>query len=514
MEALSFINPAVGAWGDMGDGTYRNPVLFADYSDPDCIRVGGDYYLVCSEFHFMGMPVLHSRDLVNWVTINRIYERFLPGSGYDDMGMYGKGSWAPSIRYRNGKFYVFFCTPTEGLFMCRASDPRGAWSEPLCVSPTPGWEDPCPFWDSDGKAYLGRSRVGAGSIILHQMSPDGTRLLDDGKEIYSGPVAEGTKFYFANGYYYLMIPEGGVSSGWQTALRSRSIYGPYERKVVLRQGKTWVNGPHQGALVDTPGGELWFIHFSSTGAAGRVAHLQPARWVEGWPEITGPVMRYKKPDLPSQPISCPATSDSFDSGSLGFQWQWNHNPDAAGWSLTERRGWLRLKGAPVEGNALRIPNILTQKLMGACGLIRVRLDASGLSEGQSAGLILFGRRSFSFGVLKTRGSLLIIAGRDNKPGEPISEAFSEREITLQLSIQYLTEVHAAYGFGDGAFIEACSGEELLSAGVWKGCRVGLYTRDGCGCADFADFEYLHDGPCGFMNKIGATDMNGANVYEA
>jgi beta-xylosidase len=462
--------------------------LFADYSDPDCTRVGGDYYLVCSEFHFMGMPLLHSRDLVNWTIINRIYDRFLPGSGYDGMCMYGKGSWAPSIRYHDGTFYVYFCTPTEGLFMCKASDPCGAWSEPLCVSPTPGWEDPCPFWDSDGKAYLGRSRVGAGSIILHRLSPDGTSLLDGGVEIYTGPVAEGTKFYFMNGYYYLIIPEGGVASGWQTALRSRSIYGPYERKIILSQGKTWVNGPHQGALVDTPGGELWFIHFSSTGVAGRVVHLQPARLVGGWPAIIGPLMRYKKPALPSQPISAPKTSDFFDSCSLGFQWQWNHNPIAESWSLAEHPGWLRLKSKPVEGDALKIPNILTQRLTGACGLIRVRLDASGMSEGQSAGLILLGRCSFSFGALKTGGRLCIIAGRDNKPGEPVSDAFTGQEITLQLSIQYFTEVHAAYRVEGGAFIEACFGENLLSAGVWKGCRIGLYTRDGWRFRRFCRFR--------------------------
>jgi len=485
-----------GAWGDMGDGTYRNPVLFADYSDPDCIRVGDDYYMVCSEFHFMGMPLLHSRDLVNWTLINRIYDRFLPGTAYDSMEMYGKGSWAPALRYRDGVFYVFFCTPTEGLFMCRASDPRGKWSEPLCVSSSPGWEDPCPFWAADGKAYLGRSRVGAGVIILHRMSPDGTRLLDDGTEIYKGPVAEGTKLYCRNGYCYLVIPEGGVTSGWETALRSRGIYGPYERRVILKQGKTWVNGPHQGALVDTPGGELWFLHFSSTGAAGRVVHLQPARWEDDWPVICGPVTRHAKPALPACPISAPQTSDDFKSGRLGLQWQWNHNPVDKNWSLTERPGRLRLKSVPVEGNALKVPNILTQRLMGACGLIRVRLSVESMSPGQSAGLMLFGRRTFSFGVLKAKDGLRVIAGRDNEPGEAVSEAINFEEITLQISMQYFTEVHAAYSLNGEDYIEAALGE--LSAGVWKGCRIGLYTRDGCGAADFADFEYLHDGPNGAM----------------
>ena len=242
------------AWGDQGNGTYVNPILNADYSDPDVIRMGEKYYMVCSDFHYIGMPVLESTDMVNWTIISQVYNRF-DYPKWDTNERFAGGSWAPAIRYHDGKFWVFFCTPHEGLFMSTATDPHGPWSPLHCVKKVKKWEDPCPFWDEDGQAYLGRSKHGAGPIIIHKMSPDGWELLDDGFTVYTGPVAEGTKIYKRDGYYYLSIPEGGVKGGWQTILRSRNIYGPYEKKVVMEQGSTDINGPHQGALVETPAGE-------------------------------------------------------------------------------------------------------------------------------------------------------------------------------------------------------------------------------------------------------------------
>ena len=272
----------VAAWGDTGDGHYVNPVLVADYSDPDVIRYGDKYYMVASDFHFMGMQVLESDDLVNWRIISQIYDRLdLPG--WETMEHYSGGSWAPSIRWHDGKFYVYFCTPDEGLFMSQADSPEGPWSPLHTVKAIARWEDPCPFWDDDGTAYLGHSLKGAGPIIIHRMSPDGKELLDDGVTVYEGITAEGTKIHKWNGWYYLSIPEGGVRNGWQTVLRSKSIYGPYDRKVVLETGSTSVNGPHQGAIVDTPYGEWWFVHFQQLGALGRVVHLQPMHWEDGWP---------------------------------------------------------------------------------------------------------------------------------------------------------------------------------------------------------------------------------------
>ena len=212
-------------WGDQHNGTYKNPVLNADYSDPDVIRVGDKYYMVASDFHYLGMQVLESSDLVNWQLVSQIYDRF-DYPGWDANRHYGGGSWAPAIRHHDGRFYVYFCTPDEGLFMSTAEDAHGPWSPLHCLKEVSKWEDPCPFWDDNGQAYLGRSQHGAGPIIVHKMSADGRQLLDDGVIVYTGPVAEGTKFMKRDGYYYLIIPEGGVGGGWQTVLRSRNIYGP------------------------------------------------------------------------------------------------------------------------------------------------------------------------------------------------------------------------------------------------------------------------------------------------
>ena len=172
------------AWGDQGNGTYVNPILNADYSDPDVIRVGEKYYMVCSDFHYIGMPVLESDDMVNWTIISQVYDRF-DYPKWDDNRRFAGGSWAPAIRYHDGKFWVFFCTPHEGLFMSTATDPHGPWAPLHRVVAVEKWEDPCPFWDEDGQAYLGRSRHGAGPIILHKMSPDGRELLDDGVTVYT-----------------------------------------------------------------------------------------------------------------------------------------------------------------------------------------------------------------------------------------------------------------------------------------------------------------------------------------
>src|SRR4051812_23113477 len=176
-------------WGDQGDGTYKNPILKSDYSDPDAIRVGDDFYLIASDFHFMGMQILHSKDLVNWRGINQIFHQFKVDPKYDQMKAYGQGTWAPSIRYHDGEFYVFVCTPQDGLFMWHAKDPAGEWSGTVTVKAVQKWEDPCPLWDDDGQAYLVHSLKGAGPIIVNKMSADGTRLLDDGVTVYEGKTA-------------------------------------------------------------------------------------------------------------------------------------------------------------------------------------------------------------------------------------------------------------------------------------------------------------------------------------
>ena len=471
-------------WGDQGDGTYRNPVLNADFSDPDVIRVGSKYYMVASDFHFLGMQVLESDDMVNWQYISQIYRRF-DEPGWDTNAHYAGGSWAPAIRYHNGLFYVYFCTPDEGLYMSTAKDPHGPWAPLHLVKRVEKWEDPCPFWDEDGQAYLGRSRHGAGPIIVHRMSPDGKTLLDEGVTVYEGPVAEGTKFMKRNGFYYLIIPEGGVGQGWQTVLRSRNIYGPYQRKVVLEQGSTKINGPHQGALVDAPDGSWWFYHFQETPVLGRVVHLQPAHWQDDWPlmgvDLDGngigePVVSWEKPisSNNSQPLR---TDDDF-SGPLGLQWQWNHNPVDTHWNLSARKGWLTLQALPaVDLKACR--NMLTQKVVGWQSESTTMMESSG---DNFAGIFCLGKEFRGIGLCKD--GIYVEAG-------------GQRQLVLKGKFaQVWFRVTNDCQQNRHQFAYSIDGEHFISAGkafpmrggYWKGIRTGLFCYGNDGKAQFDYFQ--------------------------
>lgn len=339
---------------------YCNPIIHADYSDPDVIRVGTDYYLIASSFNQTpGIPVLHSYDLVNWRILTHAVSR-LPAPIYD-LPQPGKGVWAPSIRYHAGEFWICWGDPDLGIFMVKASSAAGPWGTPVLVKAASGWIDPCPFWDGDGQAYLihawAKSRVGFNSILtLHRMSADGRQILDEGVTIFDGhadhPTIEGPKMYKRDGTYYIFAPAGGVRNGWQTVLRSKNIYGPYADRVVLEQGTTNVNGPHQGAWVTTAAGEDWFIHFQDKDAYGRIVHLQPLQWSGGWPMIGidrdsngvgEPVanFRYPKTDQSYSKIM-PQTTDDFEAPVLQPQWQWRANGQTSWYALDARPGHLRL----------------------------------------------------------------------------------------------------------------------------------------------------------------------------
>ena len=479
-----FVEIDTEGWGDQGDGTYKNPVLNADFSDPDVIRVGAKYYMVASDFHFLGMQVLESDDMVNWRYISQIYRRF-DEPGWDENAHYAGGSWAPAIRFHDGFYYVYFCTPDEGLYMTTAKDPHGPWAPLHLVKRVEKWEDPCPFWDEDGQAYLGRSRHGAGPIIVHKMSPDGKTLLDDGKTVYEGPIAEGTKFLKRNGWYYLIIPEGGVGTGWQTVLRSRNIYGPYQRKVVLEQGSTKINGPHQGALVDAPDGSWWFYHFQETPVLGRVVHLQPARWQDDWPlmgvdydgnGIGEPVSAWKKP-ISSQPAPMLQTDDDF-SGTLGLQWQWNHNPVDSHWSLTDRKGWLTLKALPADSlKACR--NMLTQKVVGWLSESTTLIESSG---DNFAGLFCSGKLFRAVGLCKD--GIYVETGGQRQ----LVQKGRFAKVWLRVTNDSQQNRHQfAYSLDGEHFVSA--GEAFpMRGGYWKGIRTGLFCYGSNGKAHFDSFQ--------------------------
>ena len=493
-------------WGDQGDGTFANPVLNADYSDPDVIRVGSKYYMTCSEFHFMGMPILESDDMVNWCVVAHIFTSInLPG--YSSMTKYGGGTWAPVLREHDGRFYMYVCTPDEGLFMSVADDICGPWEPLHQVKAVSGWEDPCPFWDDDGQAYLGRSQLGGGPIILHKMSADGRQLLDDGKEIYNGPVAEGTKLFKRNGWYYLSIPEGGVGTGWQQVLRSQNIYGPYDGRTILERGVTNVNGPHQGALVDTPEGEWWFFHFQSTEPLGRVVHLQPVTWADDGFPIIGtdydqngigePMKICRKPavkgDLQSPP-HYPQGSDDFSSATLHPMWQWNHNPDSTRFSLSERPGWLTLR--PRNATTLRTArNQLTQKLMGYKGEATVTLDYTELNDSTRSGLACIGNTFFGAGIRKGGGKTYLYWEKDGS--EKIVRALTDNEllsgiICLRLQFDAISNSFRFRFSLDGTTFTDLGDSFKQGSRDWKGARLALYsytTGKQGGNAHFDEFNY-------------------------
>ncbi|MGK5555344.1 glycoside hydrolase 43 family protein, partial [Actinomadura kijaniata] len=318
---------------DLGDGTYRNPVLHADWSDPDAIRVGDDYYLTASSFHRVpGLPVLHSRDLVNWTIVGHALPEPEPAAAYT-APRHGCGVWAPALRHHAGRFWIFYPDPDHGLYVVTAADPAGPWSRPRRLKAGRGLIDPCPLWDDDGRAYLvhawARSRAGFNNrLTLHRMSPDGDRLLDEGAVVVDGDAIpgcrtlEGPKLYRRDGWYWIFAPAGGVAHGWQSAFRARDPFGPYEHRIVLAQGDSDVNGPHQGAWVDTPGGEHWFLHFQDRGAHGRVVHLQPMRWRpdDGWPVLGAdgtPVPSHRKPATGAGPGNATGQRHAGGGGERG-----------------------------------------------------------------------------------------------------------------------------------------------------------------------------------------------------
>jgi beta-xylosidase len=395
---------------DQGDGTYCNPILCADYSDPDAIRVGEDFYLIASSFNCTpGLPILHSRDLVNWMIIGHAVKN-LPRPRFSDV-QHGQGIWAPAIRYHAEKFWIVFPMPDEGIYVTTAEDPRGDWSAPHLVVSGKGLIDPCPFWDDDGKAYLAYAYAGSRAGIRNKlhvrpMTADATGLTGDGKIIAqideSLPALEGPKWHKRNGWYYISAPAGGVQMGWQVIFRSRHVYGPYEEKIVLAQRGSPINGPHQGALVDTPNeNEWWFLHFQDVDLYGRVVHLQPVRWEKDWPLIgtaqdqSGvgkPVLRHQKPSLEKGRASAiPQTSDEFDKPTLGLQWQWHSNHEDSWHSLTAHRGRLRLYPRFVlKGDFLKAGNLLLQKFPAREFAVETELELPSNNEHLHAGLIVMG----------------------------------------------------------------------------------------------------------------------------
>ncbi|WP_438446445.1 glycoside hydrolase family 43 protein [Gorillibacterium sp. sgz5001074] len=488
---------------DLGDGTYRNPILYADYSDPDMVRVGEDFYMTASSFaHSPGLPVLHSKDLVNWTLIAHAVD-VLPG-GYDGCVRHGDGVWAPSIRYHDGKYWIFFSAPDEGIYMTTAENPAGPWSPLHMVKEVKGWIDPCPFWDDDGQAYLvhafARSRCGIKHRLkMCRMKPDGTALLDDGVVIFDGeqdhPTMEGPKMYKRNGYYYIFAPAGGVPTGWQTILRSKSVFGPYEDKIVLAQGSTEVNGPHQGGYVELESGESWFVHFQDREAYGRIVHLQPMGWENDWPYMgtsTGdsvlgePVIIHKKPNVGKEwPAAEPETNDEFDLPVLGLQWQWQGNRKSGWSSLKANPGHLRLYTQPLpEGGTTlyHAPSVIGQKLPAPEFTAEAKLDFHPGAVGERAGLTVFGHDYAYVALEKTETGLKLVyvTGHGSKEGstETVADAVELPAGTSTVFLRTTCVLEAVFTWAyslDGQSYKTIGSAFTAVPGGWVGAKLGLFS---------------------------------------
>jgi beta-xylosidase len=480
---------------DNGDGTYKNPIIHADYSDPDAIRVGDDFYMTASSFTDVpGLPILHSKDLVNWKLINHVFRQQEPHEVFATP-QHGGGVWAPCIRYHKGEFYIFYPDPDFGIYMTKTKNPRGEWSKPVLVKGGKGMIDPSPLWDDDGNAYLvhafAGSRAGFKSVILiNKLSPDGTKVFDGGVMVFDGhdkhPTIEGPKFYKRNGYYYIFAPAGGVATGWQLILRSKNIYGPYEGKISLEQGKTAVNGPHQGAWVTTQTGEDWFLHFQDKGAYGRIVHLQPMKWVNDFPVMGNngePVLSHKKPNVGKiHPIETPVDSDEFNDSNLGFQWQWHANFEPH-WAIPfPARGVLRMNSVKTPENYKSlwdVPNLLMQKFPAEEFTVTTKATFEARHEGEKFALLVFGIDYSYIGVTYKNKKLYLSQAdaKDADKGSTETEnvSFALNEKTFYLRVKVSKGALCSFSFSiDGKTFSHVGVPFKAREGKWIGAKVGLF----------------------------------------
>lgn len=489
---------------DQGDGTYRNPILYADYSDPDVIRVGDDYYMTSSSFNCIpGLQILHSKDLVNWSIINAAIPYALEPVETPEVPEHGNRVWAPCIRYHEGEYFIFWGDPDQGVFMTKTNDIRGTWSKPVLVKAGKGIIDTSPLWDDDGRVYLAHayagSRAGLKSVLaVCELNKEATEAITESRIVFDGhekhPTVEGPKFHKKDGYYYILAPAGGVATGWQLALRSENPYGPYEVRTVMAQGETSVNGPHQGAWVDTNTGEDWFIHFQDVGAYGRIIHLQPMKWANGWPVIGEdkdgdgcgqPVLKYKKPNVgKSYPVLTPQESDEFDSNQLGLQWQWhaNFNPK---WIFTDAaNSRIRLYSYPLMARARSlwdVPNLLLQKTPAPAftATTKLRFQPSDKYKGERTGLVVMGL-DYSGLILENTDEGIFLSQvtchkADEGKRETVQEKVKVSDNWLYLRATFSVDAQCRFAYSvDGRNFTDLGTSFQAREGKWIGAKIGLF----------------------------------------
>ena len=504
---------------DNGDGTYTNPVINADYSDPDVCVVGDDYYMTASSFNCIpGLPILHSKDLVNWEIIGHAITELTPHEEFDKPS-HGNGVWAPSIRYHEGMFYIYWGDPDYGVFRVTATDPAGEWSKPVCIIEGKGMIDTTPLWDDDGRCYLvngwanSRSRF-ASVLTVRELDKDGLKAISNPVIVFDGNgtenrTCEGPKFYKRNGWYWIMCPAGGVPTGFQLAMRSKSPYGPYESMKVLDQGKSVINGPHQGAWIHTALGEDWFMHFQDKECYGRVVHLQPVTWKDNWPVMGKvpakgycgePVITYRKPSTKGKvDVVNPVESDEFNSHELGLQWQWHANYDQK-FGMPTAFGTFRLYTHKVSKefkNMWEVPNLLLQKTPADKFTATTKLRFTSKDDNQMGGLIVMGHDYFALMLKRVKDEFLLqlVTCKSADKGTPEQvKTIATLKPTEKDKIDYQPAIHEdiylrvnvadgecnfAYSL-NGKKYTAVEGNFKIKEGKWIGAKVGLAAIEPAG----------------------------------
>ena len=504
-------------WGDQGNKTYYNPILPADNSDLDAIRVGDDFYAISSTLQFSpGMVVLHSKDLVNWEIIGHVVNDVTSISqelNWNRMNHYGKGIWAGSIRYDQNKFWVYFGTPDDGFFMSSATNPAGPWEPLHHVWNVSGWDDCSSFRDDDGQLYFIATNFALDSktnkkynIHLFKMNPDGKSLIMESDSIiHQSNGSEANKLYKINGLYYHYFSEVKKEGRVIMMERSKHIYGPWEIKQLNHVNKLLDKEPNQGGLIQLTNGEWWFLTHHGTGDwEGRAASLLPITWINGWPiigevgsdTIGNMVWSSKKPINAKKPLLRIQTSDNFNNLSLQPQWEWNYQPLNDKWSLTERKGFLRLYAfTPINSSnnnniLLRAGNTITQRSMRTVkNVATVKLDIHGMSTGQYAGLTHFSTKSISsIGIKQENDKRYLVYHSNNK--DSVGILIEGKSIWLQSTWNYQGINNYFYSI-DGKTYIAFGTSSQLTWGSYRGDRIGIFNYNRMGEKGYVDIDYFN-----------------------
>ena len=485
---------AAGKRSSSSTGLVENPMLWADVPDPDIIRVGDSYYLVSTTMHLMpGAPIMRSRDLKNWETIGYVYDRLTDSPKYDLQNgtVYGRGQWATSLKYHNGRFYVLFAPNEQGAmgdtYIYSAEDPAGEWT---LVSRMRHFHDCSLFFDDDNRVYV---IYGTGEMM--ELKPDLSDVIEGShtqlfqREADETGLLEGSRMIKHNGRYYLLMISHVYAPGRhrrEVCYRANDIHGPYEKKTILESDFGGFSYLAQGTIVDSPDGDWYGVMFQDRGGVGRVLTLSPCRWIDGWPMLgdeDGRVPEHVRPLISGEPEKHIICSDDFSSAKLGLHWQWNHNPVNTAWSLTERPGWLRLKTSRVVPNIYLAPNTLTQRMEGPTCSAYVVIDYSHMKDGDCAGFAAFNSETGALALKKT--------------GKIVTLEMNEQSVQLSARDKEVTKA-------EEKMIEGVSLTKIAPRATKVWLRIDGDFRPGQhGGKDAANFYYSLDGEQ--WTKIGTTD---------